>query len=103
MSKERDLISSSHYAEFPDVLVTLQLCRAQASLDGRSAIKSLRECAVTLSHRVMNTHLRNTLLRMSQSSFPEVEINRIRACIGKMESRLRREFRDVKAVGERVG
>lgn len=98
MSKEKEMIMASHYAEFPDVLVTLELCRALAVKEGRKVGQSLRDCAAVVQRRVSNQALKNTCITMSKSRFPEVEITRIRACIGKMEASLRREFRDVAGV-----
>ena len=37
-----DLIMVSKYAEFPDTLVTLELCRRQAQLEKRSVPEALR-------------------------------------------------------------
>lgn len=98
MTKEKQFIQSSRYAEFPDVMVTLQLCRAMAVKDGRKVGQSLRDCAERVSIRVQNKSLKDTLIAMSRSAFPEVEVNRIKACIGKMEAALRREFRDIEGV-----
>ncbi|HIE1437090.1 TPA: hypothetical protein ACXJGR_001778 [Enterobacter hormaechei] len=35
MSKAKEVIANTRYAEFPDTLVTLELCRAFAALEKR--------------------------------------------------------------------
>lgn len=95
MNTALQIIHASKYREFPDTLLTLELCRSLARHEGRKVGESLRKCAKALSGKVSNRNLEGTLLTMSRSLYPETEITRIRGCIGKMESALMREVRDV--------
>ena len=95
MNTALQLIHASKYKEFPDTLLTLELCRSFARLEGRKVGESLRKCAKALSGKVNNRNLQGTLRTMSLSLFPESEITRIRGCLGKMEAALTREVRDV--------
>lgn len=95
MSAAREFIEQSPYAEFPDMLVTLELCRVLAQIEGRRVGEALRRCAAALAVRADNKNLRNTLAEMSISMFPETQITRIRATIAKMESALTREMRKI--------
>lgn len=89
----RQMIMQSHYREFPEMITTLELCRAMAKKDRRSITESLRNCASALSKYAVNKSLRSTLEDMARSRFPEVHINRIRACLVKMERALSKELR----------
>lgn len=89
----RQMIMQSHYREFPEMITTMELCRAMARKDGRSVTESLRGCSSSLSDKAANKSLRSTLDEMSKSKFPEVQLNRIKACLQKMESKLVKEFR----------
>lgn len=95
MNTAKLIIQNSKFAEFPDTLLTLELCRSFARLEGRKVGESLRKCAKELSGKVSNRNLQGTLHTMSLSLFPESEITRIRCCIGKMESALNREVREL--------
>ncbi|WP_371972792.1 hypothetical protein ACB496_12965 [Lelliottia nimipressuralis] len=92
MSTAKDIIATSRFAEFPDTLVTLELCRAFAIIDKRRVGESLRTCARMLAEKVHDQHLCATLDVMGKSQFPEVQITRIRDCIRKMETALNRNF-----------
>ncbi|MGA4583916.1 hypothetical protein ACK6TD_19260 [Enterobacter hormaechei] len=94
-------IANSHYNEFPDVLVTLELCRTCARLEGRKIVASLQACALALMARVENEALRNTLETMSTSRFPESQITRIRGCISRMESVAGRKLNEIKRMNVR--
>lgn len=98
MSVEMDVIKKSKYAEFPDVITTLCLCRALAIKDGRKVIPAMRKCALNIRQRTENKTLSDALLTMSISAFPEVELNRMKAYLARMQSAIRREFRDVSEV-----
>lgn len=78
------------YAEFPDALVTLELCRKMALIEGRKVGASLRDCAAAIQHKAKNSNLANTLNQMSRAPFPEFQINQLKACIAKMEKELTR-------------
>ena len=95
MNTAQQIISVSKYREFPDTLLTLELCRSMARTEGRKVGDSLRKCAKALSGKVRNRNLEGTLLTMSRSMFPETEMTRLRGRISKMEAALMREFRDV--------
>ncbi|ELN2576654.1 hypothetical protein RY966_002373 [Enterobacter kobei] len=92
MSKAKEVIACGMWAEFPDVLVTLELCRVFAQRDKRSVPASLRGCARALAARVENDRLQATLLTMSKSPFPETQISQIRDCIRRMEAALVRKL-----------
>ena len=102
MNTARQIIHASAYKEFPDSLLTLELCRSFARLEGRKVGESLRKCAKQLSRKVRNRNLEGTLITMSRSLFPETEMARIRGCIGKMEAALMREVRDVVLTDENL-
>ena len=87
-----DLIMVSKYAEFPDTLVTLELCRRQAQLEKRSVPEALRACARIRAEKAVNRRLKDTLAVMSSSLFPETSIRQIRSCIEKMQNKLAREM-----------
>lgn len=80
------------YSEFPDTVLHAELCRACARADGRSIRRALNEFAKTRMTKVKNPALRAALETMATSQFPETQITRIRACIGRMESALVQKF-----------
>ncbi|HEY4437087.1 MAG TPA: hypothetical protein VGN40_13095 [Lelliottia sp.] len=92
MSQAREVIAASKYAEFPDTLVTLELCRAFAQLDKRRVGESLRSCARILAEKAQDRLLVSTLEEMGKSQFPETQMARIRDCIRRMESALNKNF-----------
>lgn len=92
MSKAKEVIASTRYAEFPDTLVTLELCRAFASMEKRRIGESLRGCARVLAVKAQDRHLVGVLDEMGRSQFPEVQMTRIRDCIRRMESALNKNF-----------
>ncbi len=92
MNQAKEIITCSKYAEFPDVLITLELCRAFAQLEKRRVGESLRSCARLLAVSANHELLRATLEEMGKSQFPEVQIVRIRNCVRKMEKAIDRLF-----------
>jgi len=88
VSQAREIITCSKYAEFPDALVTLELCRVLAQREKRRVGESLRACARAMRSRIEHERLRATLEEMGKSPLPEVQINRIRDCIRRMEGAL---------------
>ncbi|EEK2382796.1 hypothetical protein Y682_00450 [Salmonella enterica subsp. enterica serovar Typhimurium] len=80
------------YSEFPDTVLHAELCRAFARADGRSIRRALNEFARARATKVKNPALRAALETMSTSQFPETQITRIRACLGRMESALVQKF-----------
>ena len=92
MSKAKEVIATSKYSEFPDALVTLELCRAFAQLDKRRVGESLRACARILAEKAQDRLLVATLEAMGKSQFPETQMARIRDCIRRMESALNKNF-----------
>lgn len=92
MSKAKEVIANTRYAEFPDTLVTLELCRAFAALEKRRIGESLRACARVQAAKVQDHHLVSVLEEMGRSQFPEVQMTRIRDCIRRMESALNKNF-----------
>lgn len=96
MNKIREAIACSKFAEFPDVLVTLELSRAFAMREKRSVPQSARACARILINKVQHPLLRETLVVMSTSQFPEVQIARIRDCIRRMESAVNRAHKNIR-------
>lgn len=91
MSTAKLIIQNSKFAEFPETLLTLELCRATARSDGRKIGESLRACAKVKARQAKNRNLFNTLTEMSRSQFPEVQMTRIRGCVERMEKALARE------------
>jgi len=89
MNTAMQIIMNSDYREFPETLLTLELCRATARADGRKIGESLRACAKVKARQAKN--LFNTLTEMSRSQFPEVQMTRIRGCVDRMEKALSRE------------
>lgn len=102
MTPAMQLIMSSPYREFPDALLDLELCRAMARTEGRKIGESLRKCAAMKAPVARNKNLRASLIEMSKSQFPEVQMTRIRGCIQKMESALTREIGDVEITEENL-
>jgi hypothetical protein len=92
VSQAKEIIACSKYAEFPDVLTTLELCRIFALREKRRVGESLRGCARILAVRVDDERLRATLEEMGKSQFPEVQIVRLRDCLRRVESALIRRF-----------
>ena len=92
MIKAKEVIANTRYAEFPDTLVTLELCRAFAAKEKRRIAESLRSCARVLAGKAQDHHLVSVLEEMGRSQFPEVQMSRIRDCIRRMESALVRNF-----------
>lgn len=91
MNTAMQIIMNSQYAEFPETLLTLELCRATARAEGRKIGESLRACAKVKARQAKNRNLYNTLIEMSRSQFPEVQMTRIRGCVDRMEKALSRE------------
>lgn len=90
----RELIVNSHYGEFPDAVVTLQLARRVAVLDGRSPEEAMRHCAGLIANRVTNQKLRFTLLDMMVCKYPDNHLADIQKAIKKMAKHLRAELGD---------
>lgn len=80
------------YSEFPDTVLHAELCRACARADGRSIRQALNDFARERATKVKSPALRAALETMATSKFPETQITRIRACIGRMESALVQQF-----------
>lgn len=102
MTPAMQIIMSSKYREFPDTLLTLELCRAMAQVEKRKIAEALRQCARMKAPQIRNRNLRNTLHEMSTSLFPETQIVRIRGCLKKMETELTREIGDVEITEENL-
>ncbi|UTJ46616.1 hypothetical protein NLZ15_17490 [Atlantibacter subterranea] len=102
MNTAKQLLAVSQYNEFPETLLTLELCRAAARVDGRKIGEALRKCARVKAAQARNKNLRNTLLEMARSQFPEVQITRIRGCVQKMETALGREMRELDITADDV-
>lgn len=86
----KDIISMTAHAEFPDTLVTAELARAEARLDGRSVPDALRKFAALRSGKIKNRILRDTLNDMARSKFPETNLYRIRNTIDIMVTKIDR-------------
>lgn len=80
------------YAEFPETILHAELCRATARAEGRSIRKSLQAFGLHRAGMVKSEPLKNALLNMGRTMFPEAEITRIRACMGRMETALVKNF-----------
>lgn len=88
MNKAREAITCSRFAEFPDVLVTLELNRAFAIREKRSVPQSLRAGGRVMISRIQCPQLRATVEEMCTSPYPEVQVARIRDCVKRIESAL---------------
>lgn len=88
----RDLITHSHYGEFPDAVVTLKLARAFAVMDGRNPEQALRDCAGIMSNRISNQKLRHTLLEMVVTKYPDNCLVAIEKTIKLMAQHLTKEL-----------
>ncbi|WP_029687108.1 hypothetical protein [Tatumella saanichensis] len=85
-------IIDQEYSEFPETILHAELCRATARADGRSIPKSMRAYARNRMNKVKSIPLQKCLRNMASSPFPETELRRIKACVGKMESALHQTF-----------
>ncbi|WP_410753466.1 DUF7740 domain-containing protein [Citrobacter youngae] len=92
MSIAKEAIAVSRFSEFPDTLVTLELCRVFTQREKRRVGESLRACARILQKKAQHERLRETLETMGKSQFPETQIARIRDCIRRMETVLDRSM-----------
>lgn len=72
--------------EFSETLLHAELCRACARADKRSIRQSLRRFATRRLTSVQRPGIIDLLQRMRCSMFPESEVARLRAAIGKIES-----------------
>ncbi|WP_312412310.1 hypothetical protein [Pseudescherichia sp.] len=85
-------IIEQEYAEFPETILNAELCRAMARIEGRSIKQALKAFARDRISKVESKPLKGALEQMAVSMFPETEIARIRACVGRMESALVKTF-----------
>lgn len=85
-------IIEQEYSEFPEAILHAELCRACARADGRSIKQSLKLFAASRMQIIESKPLKGALHQMAISMFPETEIARIRACVGRMESALVKTF-----------
>lgn len=85
-------VIEKHYPEFPETILHAELCRACARVDGRSIKQSLKAFAMARIEKVESKPLKGALEQMAASMFPETEIARIRACVGRIESALVKTF-----------
>lgn len=87
----REIINEC-YPEFPETILNAELCRAMARIEGRSIKQALKAFARERIDKVESKPLKGALEQMATSMFPETEIARIRACVGRMESALVKTF-----------
>lgn len=80
------------YVEFPETILHAELCRAFARVERRSIVKALQGFGRARAQVVKSQPLKNALLNMATSRFPETEIPRLRSCIQRMESALVKSF-----------
>ena len=92
LSPVQQMIRLSQYAEFPDTLDILNLCRAAAKYDKRSVRKALNGCARYRLRSVQSPRLRRTLEQMATSFFPESFIKVIEDENHQMEKKLARKL-----------
>lgn len=85
-------IIEQEYPEFPETILNAELCRAMARIEGRSIKQALKAFARDRIAKVESNPLKGALEQMATSMFPETEIARIRACVGRMESALVKTF-----------
>lgn len=92
LSPVQQMIRLSQYAEFPDTLDILNLCRAAAKYDKRSVRQALNGCARYRLRSVESPRLRKTLEQMATSFFPESFIKVIEDENHQMEKKLARKL-----------
>lgn len=85
-------VIEQEYPEFPETILHAELCRAMARIEGRSIKQALKAYAHARIQKVESKPLKGALEQMATSMFPETEIARIRACVGRMESALVKTF-----------
>lgn len=85
-------IIEQEYPDFPETILNAELCRAMARIEGRSIKQALKAFARDRIAKVESKPLKGALEQMAASMFPETEIARIRACVGRMESALVKTF-----------
>lgn len=96
MSKERmamDVIHNSRYAEFPDIIATIQLAMTIAKQELRPVNEAMRHCARECLKRAVNKDLRRTLIDMSKSANPTLEMTNLYICQLKMRDELANELK----------
>ena len=92
LSPVQQMIRLSQYAEFPDTLDILNLCRAAAKYDKRSVRQALNGCARYRLRSVKSPRLRRKLEQMATSFFPESFIKVIEDENHQMEKKLARKL-----------
>lgn len=92
LSPVQQMIRLSQYAEFPDTLDILNLCRAAAKYDKRNVRQALNGCARYRLRSVASPRLRKTLEQMATSFFPESFIKVIEDENHQMEKKLARKL-----------
>lgn len=92
LSPVQQMIRLSQYAEFPDTLDILNLCRAAAKYDKRNVRQALNGCARYRLRSVESPRLRKTLEQMATSFFPESFIKVIEDENHQMEKKLARKL-----------
>lgn len=96
MSKQRmamDFIYSSRYAEFPDIIATIQLAMHFAKVDYRNVHEAMRFTARECLKRAQNDNLRGTLQQMAVSPDPTHEMTDLYICQMKMRDNLAHELK----------
>lgn len=92
LSPVQQMILLSQYAEFPDTLMIVKLCRAAAKYDKRNVRQSLNACARYRLKSVESPRLRKALMSMATSVFPESVITLIENENYQMEKKLARRL-----------
>lgn len=92
LSPVQQMIRLSQYAEFPDTLDILLLCRAAAKYDKRNVRQALNACAKYRLKSVKSPRLQRTLVQMASSFFPETFIKVVADECYQMEKKLGRKL-----------
>lgn len=92
LSPVQQMIRLSQFAEFPDTLDILLLCRAAAKYDNRKVRQALNACALYRLKSVKAPRLQKTLVQMATSFFPETFIKVIADETYQMEKKLARKL-----------
>ncbi len=92
LSPVQQMILLSQYAEFPQTLMIVKLCRASAKYDGRNVRHALKACGAKRLESVKSPRLRRTLSQMANSFFPESMIAVIENENHQMEKKLARRL-----------
>ena len=88
MNQIQELLAVSKYKDFPDAVLTFNLCIAFAKLEKRNVDESLRTCARRILPRMSNLKIRQLIGQMSVDPNPMVGLTLIDKSLQIMEDAL---------------